>query len=277
MGDNGARAERLRQDGNEHFRRRNYTAAEACYSQALVNDPNMTAAYANRAMCRFFLASHDASITDCDAVLARDPDHLKAHYYKSKNLLALGNVDEASTHALLAYEMCVAQGADTSLRMTKEHLFVCRKERWDVKERRRRASARAFEREMVGVLEREIERDVLEAAGGSEAERAAVREEGNKRLADLRDVFERARAKDDVKREVPEWLIDDITYNVMLDPVITPSGRSYERESITKFIEKAGTDPTTREPLAKSDLKPNRVLKEACSWFLDENGWAYDW
>ena len=124
MGDNQAQAVRLKEDGNAHFRLKNYAAAESCYSQALVKDPSLTALYTNRAMTRFLLNTYDASISDCDAILAHDPNHLKAHYYKSKNLLALSNVDEATTHALLAYQACVDQNADASLRMTKEHLFV---------------------------------------------------------------------------------------------------------------------------------------------------------
>jgi STIP1 family protein 1 len=36
-------------------------------------------------------------------------------------------------------------------------------------------------------------------------------------------------------------------------------------------------DPLTREPLTASDLRPNIALKQACEWFLERNGWAYDW
>lgn len=46
----------------------------------------------------------------------------------------------------------------------------------------------------------------------------------------------------------------------MLDPVITPSGQTYEREAIQQWITANGTSPTTREPLAMSDLRPNHAL-----------------
>ena len=36
MSDNEAQAARLKQEGNAHFGRKNYAAAESCYSQACV-------------------------------------------------------------------------------------------------------------------------------------------------------------------------------------------------------------------------------------------------
>jgi STIP1 homology and U-box containing protein 1 len=37
------------------------------------------------------------------------------------------------------------------------------------------------------------------------------------------------------------------------------------------------TDPLTREPLYPSELRPNLALQQACSEFLEKNGWAVDW
>lgn len=36
-------------------------------------------------------------------------------------------------------------------------------------------------------------------------------------------------------------------------------------------------DPVTREPLTKNELRPNLALRQACEWYLNNNGWAYDW
>ena len=49
---------------------------------------------------------------------------------------------------------------------------------------------------------------------------------------------------------------------VMTDPVITPSGETYERQAIEQWLETHGTDPQTRRPLTKEQLIPNRRLKE---------------
>jgi STIP1 homology and U-box containing protein 1 len=76
---------------------------------------------------------------------------------------------------------------------------------------------------------------------------------------------------------VPDYLIDGITFEIMHDPVITVSGHSFDRVSITKHIEQSKVDPITRAPMSLSDLRPNYALKAACDDFLDKNGWAVDW
>jgi STIP1 family protein 1 len=76
---------------------------------------------------------------------------------------------------------------------------------------------------------------------------------------------------------VPDYLVDNITFEVMHDPVMTISGNSYDRIGITKYIGQAGVDPITRAPMSVKDLRPNYALKAACEDFLDKNGWAVDW
>lgn len=72
-------------------------------------------------------------------------------------------------------------------------------------------------------------------------------------------------------------MIDPITFEVMHDPVVTPTGVSYERTSLHRHIKAHGCDPLTRQPLKYDMLIPNVALKNACSEFLDKNGWAVDW
>jgi STIP1 homology and U-box containing protein 1 len=75
---------------------------------------------------------------------------------------------------------------------------------------------------------------------------------------------------------VPDYLIDCITFEIMHDPVITPSGASYERVGLMKHLKATGLDPLTREPLSEKHLYPNVALRNACSEFIDSNGWAVD-
>ncbi|OIW28303.1 U-box-domain-containing protein [Coniochaeta ligniaria NRRL 30616] len=96
-------------------------------------------------------------------------------------------------------------------------------------------------------------------------------------MENMRAVFEKARSAEDRRRTVPGWAIDDISFEVMVDPVITKTGKSYERASIMEHLRRKPTDPLTREPLSIADLRPNLALKEACAEFLEENGWAVDW
>ncbi|KAK3029388.1 hypothetical protein RJ639_039732, partial [Escallonia herrerae] len=95
------------------------------------------------------------------------------------------------------------------------------------------------------------------------------------RLDALGEVFRKA-AEADIPTEVPDYLCCNITLDIFRDPVITPSGITYERAVILDHLEKVGKfDPVTRQPLRKSHLVPNLAIKEAVHVFLDKHGWAY--
>lgn len=57
--------------------------------------------------------------------------------------------------------------------------------------------------------------------------------------------------------DFPLWAVCPISMEVMTEPVCTPSGVTYERQSLCRWIEQAGTDPSTKEPLSVQHLYPN--------------------
>ncbi|XP_011089636.1 E3 ubiquitin-protein ligase CHIP isoform X2 [Sesamum indicum] len=94
-------------------------------------------------------------------------------------------------------------------------------------------------------------------------------------LEALDRVFKKA-AEDDSPTEVPDYLCCKITLDIFRDPVITPSGVTYERAVILDHLQKVGKfDPITRDPLYPSQLVPNLAIKEAVRAYLDAHGWAY--
>lgn len=256
----------------------------------------MTNLYTNRAMCRFNLGNHDGVVADCNACIAANPLSVKAHYFLSKSLSALGDHETASSEASEAYAVCRSTGDDKSLTMTHDWLLQCRTERWRSAERARVREYKDLEAEVLALLARDRDETVA-GAGAGDVDKAVVWEESEKKMAQIRNVFEKARSDEDKARDVPQWLMDDITFDVMTDPVIvrpptifhhayssrltissqTQSGRSYQRSSIISAINSKAIDPVTREPLKKDELRPNLALRQACEWYLNDNGWAYDW
>ena len=104
------------------------------------------------------------------------------------------------------------------------------------------------------------------------------RQDFEKRRDDLRTAFAISDPDNQQKREVPDYLVDGITFEIMTDPVVTNNGRSYERATLIEHLKRSPTDPLTREPLKISELRPNLALKEACQEFMETNsGWIYDW
>ena len=61
---------------------------------------------------------------------------------------------------------------------------------------------------------------------------------------------------------VPDEFICPITSELMIDPLMTRSGRNFERSAILEWISNhQNTCPMTRQPLRPSDLIPNRALQ----------------
>jgi len=71
--------------------------------------------------------------------------------------------------------------------------------------------------------------------------------------------------------DVPQHFCCPITLEVMKDPVIAPSGYTYEKIAIEEHLKKTLTDPFTNEPTQLGDLRPNRALKDAIKAFMDDH------
>jgi hypothetical protein len=62
--------------------------------------------------------------------------------------------------------------------------------------------------------------------------------------------------------EIPEEYLDPLDFEIIGQAVTTPKGDTYDKESITKWIQIRGTCPFTRENLKENDLRYNRSLQE---------------
>ena len=62
---------------------------------------------------------------------------------------------------------------------------------------------------------------------------------------------------------VPDHFMCPISLELMRDPVIAPSGYSFERTEILEWLATHSTDPMTREELDVSQLYSNKYLKDA--------------
>lgn len=69
-----------------------------------------------------------------------------------------------------------------------------------------------------------------------------------------------------------------ISFEILVDPVITPSGITYERKDIEEHLQRVGHfDPVTRVQLQENQLIPNFSMKEVVDCFLQENDWAIEY
>ncbi|GAB5360550.1 hypothetical protein AAMO2058_000637500 [Amorphochlora amoebiformis] len=68
---------------------------------------------------------------------------------------------------------------------------------------------------------------------------------------------------DDPFEEAPEYFLCAISQDVMLDPVCTCIGTTYERKKISSWLENHDTDPATTRVLRSKTLIPNIALRQA--------------
>ncbi|KAF8460415.1 hypothetical protein BDZ91DRAFT_773075 [Kalaharituber pfeilii] len=252
-----AQADELKAQGNACYQAGDYLGAEKYYTQAIIRDPTNHAYFTNRALARLKLSLWEAVISDCQHALELLPTSLKAYTYLGQAQLKLDRPNEALSSSQQAYKLAIVQRSPSASTIAGT-VLAAKKRKWEVAEERRIMEENGLLRRLVGLLEEEGER------------------EAQARIAALKTVFARSDPSNK-PRIVPDYLIDNITFSIMHDPVMTKHGQSYERATILEHLRRSKTDPLTREPLEEADLRPNLALRQACEDFLKENGWAVDY
>jgi hypothetical protein len=129
---------------------------------------------------------------------------MKAYFQLAQAQIALNKSEEALKSAREAHRLCVEEiyiggKGGSSIGPITELVLRCKKEDWERREDERL-------RLRGGLLE-----ELVEKLGGEE-----------KKVEELRRVFDAAKIGEGEarRRKVPDWCVDDITFSVMLDPVV---------------------------------------------------------
>ncbi|KAK4867759.1 hypothetical protein LT330_006688 [Penicillium expansum] len=283
-------AQELKAKGNELFKSGDYSSAEEFYSQAIQKNPKDATFFTNRAITRIKLAKwadveHDARAA-IEIYGLKNPVALKSHYYLAQALLGLQRPQEAHDVASNAYEQSLAvKNAQTE--NLSRIVLRAKQQIWAARETSRIRELNETLGSVEALIEADVTRALAELQGrlergeigdiGFGEDQKALREDAETKVRNLREAFRVASKGEIEERVVPDYLIDGITFEIMHDPVMTPSGVSFDRLGITKYVEKSGVDPLTRAPVSVHDLRTNYALKAACEEFLTKNGWAVDW
>ncbi|XP_026193015.1 E3 ubiquitin-protein ligase CHIP [Cyclospora cayetanensis] len=249
-------ANRLKDLGNESFRRCMYGLATEYYSKAIAIDATVASYFTNRALCHKRQNRYPEALQDADAALALDKTNIKGLYIKGDALVQLGNLDEGVS-LLQEAEKASSLGTGRAAFEIRHSLLNARKLRHDLCQKQRSA-----ERTDVVAFLKECIDTVAE-------HRQLPEEEVQERHAQLEQLVAEAE-KADAPFETPDFLTCRISMGLMDEPVITPSGITYERKILLEHINHNGpTDPTTRESCEVHRLVPNYALREATTWFLE--------
>ncbi|GIJ88756.1 hypothetical protein Asppvi_007683 [Aspergillus pseudoviridinutans] len=280
----------LKEKGNQLFKEGDYNGAEELYSQAIQKNPREPTFFTNRALTRIRLEKWAGVEHDARAAIElyglKNPQSLKSCWYLAQALLGLGRPQEAYEVAIDAYRASLAAKSAQTENLSKTVLRA-KQQIWAAKETARLREMNDTLATVESLIEADLNRELAELQAkldkgeigqtGFVEDQKALRADAEKNIQNVREAFRIASNGDIQERVVPDYLIDGITFEIMHDPVITPSGTSFDRIGINKYVEQSGVDPITRVPMTVNDLRPNYALKAACEEFLNKNGWAVDW
>ena len=211
-----------------------------------------------------------------------DLKSVKAYFFLGQALSELDSLDESCSCLQKAYqltkelEMNVGDELANTLRQVK-------KKRWLKLEEKRMKQEIELEKYLVKLVEKDFaEKSNLssqDAADTISPDHKELTPENLKKAKEERvnEVLNLFREIDDrrQKREVPDFLCCKISFELLEDPVVTPSGITYNRKELEEHLQRVGHfDPVTRVALTQDKLIPNLSMKEVVEDFIANNKWV---
>eukprot|EP00250_Pteridium_aquilinum_P001274 c11484_g1_i1 orf=823-1758(+) len=298
-------AELLKDQGNLYFKKERLAAAIEAYTEAITLCPKVATYWTNRALCHKKRNDWERVEVDCRTALEIDRSSLKARYMLGLALLQKNQSSEAIKQLEKALELS-SGGASDMVEVIWLEVAKARYTEWE----KAAVPRQQKQKELRGLCEIALQEKHDESLARLKGTQNAECSDDPKRTAEgdmpgesssefieidrmafetaklrasyveqkqtLAEVFDKA-AECDKPSEVPEFLCCKITMDLYRDPVITPSGVTYERAVLLDHLDKVGKfDPLTRAPLQPSQLVSNLAIKEAVRTYLVEHGWAYN-
>ncbi|CAN6349417.1 unnamed protein product [Urochloa humidicola] len=271
-GDGVARQAELRRiEGNACFKKARLGAAIDCYTEAIALCPDVAVYWMNRALCHFRRKEWAKVEEDSRRALALDDTLVKGHY-----LLGCALVDkEEFALAIKEFEKALnlLKSENSTDKMAEDVWQVLAKAKyldWENNSTERVWKIQSLKEACESSLQ---EHHFL--SGTLVADSDGSSNEYSEQIKLLSEVFSKATLAD-TPVDVPDYLCCQITFEIFRDPVITPSGVTYERAVLLEHLDKVGNfDPVTREPLKEHQLVPNLAIKEAVQAYLKGHSWAY--
>lgn len=297
-----ASSNKFKEEGNKLFMKRNYKEAIEMYTKA-IEKSNMSIYYTNRALCHFKLQQWPMAIEDCRRAIELDPQSVKAHFYMGQATCELNHFDEALVHLKRAHDLTKELNENYGDEITRT-IRNAKRRRWNFLEEKRIKQEIELQtylnRLMLEDKEKQINQIKSHSKISENIDAIVVKKEdtllkksesldnlNDKQIEQISNIESDYQQKcDDLtrlfnendsrrrKREIPDYLCGKISFEIMNDPVITPSGITYDRYDIEQHLHRVGRfDPVTRQELTIDQLIPNLTMKEVLEHFVSENEW----
>ncbi|KAH6589472.1 hypothetical protein BASA50_007164 [Batrachochytrium salamandrivorans] len=256
MSNRALSAEQHKRKGNEYFMQKQFDYAIREYTVAIIQNPEESVYFTNRALCLLRTEQYHKAVEDCRRAISLNTD----------SVIVLQK----------AYDLAIQHDSPLAEDIAKMYRSA-KKLKWEVNETNRQKTESRLYTYLEGLIEDERSRALAALESDNVHQKETINYEHDERLAQLQSLLESAKDPG-MRREVPEYYCGKLTFEMMTDPMVTPSGITYDRTEILKHLRKVGPfDPISREPLNASQLIPNLSMREAIDDYLDKNGWAVDY
>ncbi|TYZ59363.1 hypothetical protein PybrP1_002916 [[Pythium] brassicae (nom. inval.)] len=266
------RAELLKLKGNQCFQKGKLNAAIDMYTEAIVLNPTQSTYYSNRALCHSKLEHWASCRDDCVQALKCDALNAKASYLLGSSHVHLRCFDEAFE----AFRKALASAEKTSKSKAFQHEIVvelrrAKKTQWQYNQTVSITHHEAMKAQLAELFR--AAQPPLAVPGGPGT---AAGPELDALMAYMESLAVK-HERDLYPGEIPEYFVCPVSMEIMVDPVTTPNGISYERKCLEEHLRKNGpVDPLTRKQLTFEMLRPNTSLRAAIQDFLEKNPWAFE-
>ncbi|XP_064887036.1 E3 ubiquitin-protein ligase CHIP isoform X1 [Columba livia] len=241
-------AQEHKEQGNRLFGGRKYPEAAACYGRAINRNPLVAVYYTNRALCYLKMQQHDKALADCKRALELDGQSVKAHFFLGQCQMEMENYDEAIANLQRAYNLAKEQRLNFGDDIPSA-LRIAKKKRWNSIEEKRINQENELHSYLTKLIMAEKERELAECQKTQQEENvdesrsrvqlASIEAKHDKYLADMDELFSQVDEKRK-KRDIPDYLCGKISFELMREPCITPSGITYDRKDIEEHLQACG-------------------------------------
>jgi len=226
-------AEALKKEGNFYFGKAKYGAAIEKYTEALTLCPGWSVLLVNRAMCQKKKEAWSLVQQDAEAALALDSKLLKAHYLLGMSLRHAEQLPQSVHHSRQALDL--ARECNDNIKDEIWHeLAQVQYMHWEQETATRLQAQQQLQERMQQLLQ--LQHHQQAAAQGAPAD--SHQDQMGERAA-LDQVFQAAK-QSLTAGEPASAFTCPLTMEVFRDPVMAPSGLSYERSALLEHLRKVG-------------------------------------
>lgn len=290
-----------REKAQEYMAEGDYAKAINFYSLAIQNDSSNSKLYSSRAKAYYLnlkqqhndesseipQAQWKKILEDCNLALSHDKMNYDAMFYSGLSLVyGLKKFDKGMRLINESYEKSLTKSKSykhyTLPQLIYNELLKVKTYKKKLELEEYLATSDPFFNKLVHLLQENYERETSELF--SKDIKKNVLDYGltklavqyNKEIRELIEMFElrynQQHESKDISAEPPEFLCDPISFHLFHDPVITPSGHSYERAWLFQHLTNHEYDPLTRQKLTKEQCYPNSTLKACVEYYINKEG-----